>query len=159
MTSDRLKQLIRIWAGRRRCHRGNAHQRRQSSTNERERTEREERTFCTASAAVCRLTTVSRCRIVEAAQHQDHELESYRGDVSNDHHRSLGPPSKSTCGVGEEDVQPERCDQQVAQLSDRIEQRQAGPLQVLSWVTKPPRSAVARRSCRAAFAMPRFRRR
>ena len=78
MTSDKLKQLIRIWAGRRRCHSGRERQRRQSSPRQPADSALSTRScrFCTASAASGRFTTAEQMVFVEAAQHQDHDLKS-----------------------------------------------------------------------------------
>jgi len=67
--------------------------------------------------------------IVETAQHQDHNLESHSGYVSDHHYHSFRPPSESTGGVGKEEVQPDSRNQQVRKLAHRIQERLARPLQ------------------------------
>ena len=100
MTRDRLKQLITICAGRRRCHAGNARHRRQSKhhADQCESTERQQLHVLHTSAAACWLDDCQQVTIVEAAQHQDHDLKAYRRDISDDHHHSLGSPSSRPVG-------------------------------------------------------------
>ena len=67
--------------------------------------------------------------LIETPQHEHNQLESHGCQICQHHHDLLGTSKKPTCGVGQEDMYPERRDQQVTQLAERVEHRLARPLQ------------------------------
>jgi hypothetical protein len=67
--------------------------------------------------------------VVEAAEHQDDELQPDGGAVGGHHEQSLRPPRQPATGVGQEHVQPQGGQQQVEELPDGVGQRLRRPLQ------------------------------
>ena len=93
-------------------------------------------TFCTASAAACRSTTVNRWRSLNPPTSRSQPGVRQR-PRTDDHDHSFRAPSESTGGVGEEDVQPDRRNQKVRKLPTVLRNGWLAHCRMESWVTNP----------------------